>query len=84
MRNLKINKKRKESELELNCDFYPEHVLRSVTKDFGEIFNVNIERKYEKFDVKLKLKVKKIEIEKATYDFLNYLLAKVKNDRIGV
>lgn len=80
MRNLKVNKKGEEAELELNSVFYPEQVLSKVTKDFGKIFNVDIERKGEKFKIKLKLKRKNVKIEEAIYDFLNYLLAEVKND----
>jgi hypothetical protein len=82
MRNLKINKKTGKSELELRCDFYPEHILRKTAKDFRKIFNVNIEKMGGKYIVTLKSKENKIEIEKATYEFMNYLLAEVKNEAV--
>lgn len=84
MRNLKINKKGKGAELELNSDFYPEHVLRKVAKDFGKIFKVDIEKGDGKFVIMLKPKLKRMGIEEATYEFVNYLLAEVKNDTVKV
>lgn len=82
MRNLKINKKGKKAELELNHDFYPEHVLRKAAKDFGKIFDVDIEENGKKFVITLKLRGNKTGIEEATYEFVNYLLAEVKNDMV--
>ncbi len=84
MRNLEISRKRRTAELELNCDFYPEHILRKAAKDFRKTFNVDIERRNGKFFTKLKLKGNEIGIEEATYDFINYLLAEVKNDMVKV
>lgn len=84
MRNLKINRKRERAELELNRDFYPEHVLRKSARDFGKVFNVDIEERRGKFIITLKLRENKTGVEEATYEFLNYLLAEVKNDMVKV
>lgn len=84
MRNLKINKKGKRAELELNRDFYPEHVLRKSAKDFRKVFYVDIKEKGEKFAITLKVRRNKTGIEEAAYEFLNYLLAEVKNDIVKV
>jgi len=82
MKNLKISKKRKRAELELNRDFYPEHILRKSAEDFGKVFNVDIEEREGKFIITLKLRGNKTGVEEATYEFLNYLLAEVKNDMV--
>ncbi|MCK4335473.1 MAG: HxsD-like protein [Candidatus Aenigmarchaeota archaeon] len=82
MRNLKINKKGKRAELELSRDFYPEHVLRKAAKDFVKVFDVDIKGKKGKFVITLKPKLKKMGIEEATYEFVNYLLAEAKNDMV--
>lgn len=80
MRNLKISRKR--AELELSRDFYPEHVLRKAAKDFGKVLGFNIEESGEKFVVTLKPKQNKIGVEEGAYEFVNYLLAEVKNDMV--
>jgi 5S rRNA maturation endonuclease (ribonuclease M5) len=84
MRNLRINRNEKKAELELNCDFYPEHILRKVVKDFRKIFDADIEKRKGKFAVTLKFKGNKAGIEEASYEFVNYLLAEVKNDIVRV
>ena len=84
MRNLKIDKKEKKAELELNSDFYQEDVLREVVKDFGEVFVADIKKSRGKFNITLKLKSSEVGIEEAAYNFLNYLLAEVKNNMAGV
>lgn len=84
MRNLKVNKKGRRAELELNPDFYPEHVLRKAAKDFGKVFDADIQESGEKFVITLNIKSKDIEIEKGVLEFVNYLLAEVKNDMVKV
>lgn len=84
MKNLKISKRGKRTELELSCDFYPERIIRKAAKDFGKILKADIEEKGGKFVITLKPKRKGIELEKATYEFMNYLLAEVKNETVRV
>ena len=82
MKNLKINRKRKRAELELSRDFYPERVLRKSAKDFGKVFDIDIEESEGKFIITLKPKLSKMGIEEGVYEFVNYLLAEVKNDMV--
>jgi hypothetical protein len=84
MKNLKINRKAKKTELELKSYFYPEHIIREVIEDFGKILNADVEKNGDKFLITLKPIVNKIGIEKITYDFLNYLFAEVKNYMVKV
>jgi hypothetical protein len=84
MKNLKIDKKERKAELELNRDFYPENVLRKALRDFGEVFDADVEYGEEKIVVNLRLKTSKVNIEEAMNEFVNYLLAEVKNDMVRV
>ncbi|UCC91387.1 MAG: HxsD-like protein [Candidatus Aenigmatarchaeota archaeon] len=82
MRNLKVNRKR--AELELNSDFYPESALRKAAKDFGINFRVDIKGGEGKFVVTLEPKLKRISTEEAAYEFMNYVLAEVKKGMVKV
>jgi hypothetical protein len=84
MRNLKIDKKGKRAELELRHDFYPGHVIRKVADDFRKVADVRIKKMDGNVLVTLNLKVSDVRIEEITYNFINYLLAEVKNNRVGL
>ena len=84
MRNLLIDKKRGEAKLELNSDFYREDVVMKAAKDFKKVFVADIKKNGGKFSIKVKLTSNEVGIEEAVYNFLNYLLAEVKNDMVGV
>ena len=84
MKNLKITRKGERAELDLNSVFYPENFVKMVIKDFKNIFDAEFKKKGERIEIKLKLKTNGIKTERATYDFINYLFAEVKNSQVNV
>ncbi len=84
MKNLKIDKKQKRAELNLNSVFYPEDIVKRTMKDFEEVFDTKLEREGDRINIKLKLIAKGVSIVDVTYEFINYLLAEVKNSEVNV
>jgi len=78
MRNLKIGKRR--VEIKLNSNLYPQIAVEKALMDFGEVFSATIDKVDENLLLTLNLNSKKVSIEEATYNFLNYLLAEIKNE----
>jgi hypothetical protein len=84
MRNLKIDKKGRKAEIELKKDLYPESAVTKAADDFKKILDVSVKKTGENLKVTLNLKAKSPEIEEVAYNFINYLLAEVKNGMIKV
>jgi len=84
MRNLKINPKGRTAELNLNHLLYPEDVVKKAANDFGKVCDTIVERKGGRIKVKIKLKGGELKIDKIAYDFVNYLLAEIKNSEVSV
>jgi len=84
MKNLRINPRGRTVELNLNHLLYPEDIVKKAAEDFGKVCDTIIERRGERINIKMKLKVRKIKIDRVVYDFVNYLLAEVKNSEVSV
>ncbi len=84
MKNLKIDKKQKRAELNLNSVFYPEDIVKRAIKDFSGLFDTKLEREGDRINIKLKLIARGVSIEDVTYEFINYLLAEVKHSEVNV
>jgi hypothetical protein len=82
MKNLTIDKKKGKAELELSCDFYPEQVVKKAAEDFGKAMKISIEKRGRKMIVRLDSGTPGGGVEKAAFEFLNYLLAEVKNGAV--
>lgn len=79
MRNVKINKKKGVAEIDLNPDFYTKDTLQKTSDRFKDICKINISDKAGR--IKVKVKARNKEVADVTYEFLNHLIADMKNYR---
>ncbi|GEM_PF-5466765 len=65
-------------EIQLSREFYSENALIRSAEAFSNGFDVEVETKENKFEIKLNPK-KDVDLEKAGNQFLNYVLSEMKN-----
>ena len=71
----------KRVKIEINPDFYPWEIIKETLKEFEEICEWEIKDLKSKYIVIL-ISKKDVNLEKLGYEFMNHLIARVKESMI--
>ncbi len=83
MKNLKIKKSDNKAEITLNPLLYPLPSLEKTASVFEKFLDIEITKAGRDHMVILRLKNKEDDIEKLTYEFMNYTFSEVKKEGVG-
>ena len=80
MKGITIDRDENYAEMEISSVFYPREVIEETTNEFRDICNFRIEKRGERTAINFTPKAD-VPIEILTYEFVNHLLANLKNRR---
>ncbi len=80
MKGVTINKDGNFAEIDINSFFYSNDIIDDTKDEFKDICNIRIDRKNDRTIINFSPKTD-ISVNTITYEFVNHLLANLKNKR---